>query len=160
MEKISIATTFSVYDSAESLPEDIKVLMQRAVAVRKTAYAPYSNFRVGAALLLDNGEAVIGSNQENAAYPSGLCAERVAIFQAGAVYPGAKVLKLAISAASDNKVVDTPIPPCGACRQSLAEYEMKQDIPLEIYFMGETGKVLKSDSLKNLLPLIFDKDSL
>jgi cytidine deaminase len=160
MEKISIATTFSVYDSAESLPEDVKLLMQRAVAVRKTAYAPYSNFRVGAALLLNNGEVVIGSNQENAAYPSGLCAERVAIFQAGAVYPGVKVLKLAISAASDHKVVDTPIPPCGACRQSLAEYEMKQDVPLEIYFMGETGKVLKSDSLKNLLPLIFDKDSL
>lgn len=160
MEKISIATTFSVYDSAENLPQDVKALMQRAAAVRKTAYAPYSNFRVGAALLLDNGEVVIGSNQENAAYPSGLCAERVAIFQAGAVYPGAKVLKLAISAASDSKVVDTPIPPCGACRQSLAEYEMKQDVPLEIYFMGETGKVLKSDSLKNLLPLVFDKDYL
>ena len=127
---------------------------------RKTASAPYSKFRVGAAIQMDNGEVVIGSNQENAAYPSGLCAERVAVFHAGAAYPEAKILSLAISAAADAKVVDTPIPPCGACRQVLAEYEMKQDTPIEIWFMGEAGKVYKSDSLKNLLPLIFDKDYL
>jgi cytidine deaminase len=160
MEKITITASFTVYDSADSLPEPIRLLMQRAVAVRKTAYAPYSKFRVGAAIQLDNGEVVIGSNQENAAYPSGLCAERVAVFHAGAAYPDAKILSLAISAAADAKVVDTPIPPCGACRQVLAEYEMKQDTPMEIWFMGETGKVYKSDSLKNLLPLIFDKDQL
>ncbi|MCW4470790.1 cytidine deaminase [Flavobacterium sp. MFBS3-15] len=160
MEKITLTSTFTVYDSANDLPEPVRLLMQRAVEVRKTAYAPYSKFRVGAALQLDNGEVVIGSNQENAAYPSGLCAERVAVFHAGAAHPGAKILTLAISAAADSKVVDSPIPPCGACRQSLAEYEMKQDVPMEIYFMGETGKVYKSDSLKNLLPLVFDKDYL
>jgi cytidine deaminase len=160
MENISITTTFTVFESAGSLPEPVRLLMQRAVEVRKTAYAPYSKFRVGAALQLDNGEVVIGSNQENAAYPSGLCAERVAVFHAGAAYPGARILTLAITAAADSKVVDSPIPPCGACRQALAEYEMKQDIPMEIYFMGETGKVYKSDSLKNLLPLVFDKDYL
>ncbi|AWH83892.1 cytidine deaminase [Flavobacterium album] len=160
MEKISITASFTVYDSVADLPEPIQLLMQKALAVRKTAYAPYSRFRVGAAIQLDNGEVVIGSNQENAAYPSGLCAERVAVFHAGAAYPDAKILSLAITAAADDKVVDTPIPPCGACRQSLAEYEMKQDVPMEIYFMGETGKVYKSDSLKNLLPLVFDKDYL
>lgn len=160
MENISITTSFSVYDSANELPEPVRLLMQKAVEARKKAYAPYSHFRVGAALQLDNGEVVQGANQENAAYPSGLCAERVAVFHAGAVYPEAKILQMAISAASDNKLVDAPIPPCGACRQSISEYEFKQDTPIEIYFMGETGKVLKSDSLKNLLPLVFDKNFL
>lgn len=160
MENISITTTFSVFNSENELPEPVRLLMQKAVEARKKAYAPYSNFRVGAALLLDNGEVVQGSNQENAAYPSGLCAERVAVFHAGAVYPEARILQMAISAASDNKLVDAPIPPCGACRQSISEYEFKQDTPIEIYFMGETGKVLKSDSLKNLLPLVFDKNFL
>ncbi|MFP5438417.1 MAG: cytidine deaminase [Bacteroidia bacterium] len=155
MEKLSITTTFTVYPSVGELPADVAQLMDKAVAVRKTSYAPYSKFHVGAALLLDNGEIVLGSNQENAAYPSGLCAERVAIFYAGAVFPEAKVVKMAISAAAEAKVVTDPIPPCGACRQSIAEYELKQDTPIEIFFMGEEGKVYCSESLKNLLPLTF-----
>lgn len=160
MENISITSTFSVYNSADELPEAIRALMEKAVEARKKAYAPYSRFRVGAALALDNGIIVQGSNQENAAYPSGLCAERVAVFHAGAMYPEAKILQLAISAASDDKEVNAPIPPCGSCRQAIAEYEFKQDVPIEIYFMGQTGKVLKSDSLKNLLPLVFDRNFL
>lgn len=155
MDKLSITTTFTVYDSVAELPADVAQLMEKAVAVRKASYAPYSKFHVGAALLLDNGEIVLGSNQENAAYPSGLCAERVAIFYAGAVYPGAAVVKMAISAAAEEKVVTDPIPPCGACRQSIAEYEQKQHTPIQIYFMGEEGKVYCSESLKNLLPLTF-----
>jgi cytidine deaminase len=134
--------------------------MHQAVETRKNAYAPYSKFRVGAAILLDNGKVVLGSNQENAAYPSGLCAERVAIFQAGAIYPDAKIIKLAITAASDSNPTLSPIPPCGACRQSIAEYEFKQNTPIEIYFMGESGEVYKSNSIENLLPLSFDKTSL
>ena len=157
MENITITTSFSVYSSINELPEEVKQLMEQAVAIRKKAYAPYSKFRVGAALELDNGEVVLGSNQENAAYPSGLCAERVAVFHAGALHPEAKIMRLAISAASDEKVVNAPIPPCGSCRQAIAEYEIKQDVPIEIYFMGETGKVMKSNSLKDLLPLVFDK---
>jgi cytidine deaminase len=160
MENITINTSFSVYSSIDELPQEVKQLMQEAVAIRKKAYAPYSKFRVGAALVLDNGKVVLGSNQENAAYPSGLCAERVAVFHAGAMYPEARILKIAISAASDEKEVDSPIPPCGSCRQAIAEYEIRQDVPIEIWFMGETGKVLKSDSLKNLLPLVFDKNYL
>lgn len=131
--------------------------MVEAIAIRKKAYAPYSNFKVGAAILLDNGKIILGSNQENAAYPSGLCAERVAIFQAGSLYPDSKILKIAISAASDTSTTTEPIPPCGACRQSIAEFEIKQNTPIEIYFMGEEGLIYKSDSLKNLLPLLFDK---
>jgi cytidine deaminase len=160
MKKITITTEFSVFDSLEDLPNDIYSLMGQAVAIRKKAYAPYSKFRVGTAILLDNGKIVLGSNQENAAYPSGLCAERVAIFQAGAIFPEAKIIKMAITAASDTNKTTIPIPPCGSCRQSIAEYEIKQDTPIEIYFMGETGAIYKSASLKNLLPFMFDKNFL
>lgn len=157
MKDIVISTQFSVFESVQELPDDIQNLMVQAVEIRKKAYAPYSKFRVGAALLLDNGKIVLGSNQENAAYPSGLCAERVAIFHAGSVYPEAKILKMAISAASDNNQTSAPIPPCGSCRQSMAEYEIKQETPIEIYFMGEIGVIYKSASIKNLLPFMFDK---
>ena len=160
MKKITLTTEFDVFDSFEKLPNDIQNLMEQAVAVRKNAYAPYSKFRVGTALLLDNDKIVLGSNQENAAYPSGLCAERVAVFQAGAIYPEAKILKMAITAASDTNKTSAPIPPCGACRQSIAEYEIKQKTPIENYFMGETGVIYKSASLKNLLPFMFDKNFL
>lgn len=160
MRKISITSQFSAYSTLQELPNDVQNLMEQAVAIRKKAYAPYSKFRVGAALLLDNGNTVLGSNQENAAYPSGLCAERVAIFQAGAIYPEAKILKMAITAASDFNKTIAPIPPCGACRQSIAEYETRQETPIEIYFMGEIGDIYKSDSLKNLLPFMFDKNFL
>jgi cytidine deaminase len=160
MNEITIQTRFSVFENASELPTDIQDFMNQAVEIRKNAYAPYSKFRVGAALLLDNGKIVLGSNQENAAYPSGLCAERTAIFYAGANYPDAKIVKIAISAASDTNPTVAPIPPCGACRQSIAEYEFRQDLPIEIYFMGESGSIYKSDSLKNLLPLTFDKNFL
>lgn len=157
MNKISITTDFDVFESIQELPADVQNLMREAVTIRKTAYAPYSNFKVGAAILLSNGKIILGSNQENAAYPSGLCAERVAIYYAGSVYPEATILKMAISAASGSSTTDSPIPPCGSCRQSIAEYEIKQKTPIKIYFMGEIGPIYKSDSLKNLLPLLFDK---
>jgi len=160
MKDITITTLFSSFDNVAELPADVQDLMAKAVSVRKNAYAPYSKFRVGAAILLDNGEIVLGSNQENAAYPSGLCAERTAIYYTGANYPDATILKMAISAASDTNPTLSPIPPCGACRQSIAEYEFKQNQPIEIYFMGESGAIFKSDSLKNLLPLTFDKNFL
>ncbi len=160
MKEIIINTTITVYNQIVDLPTDVQSLMSQAIATRKNAYAPYSNFRVGAALFLENGQVVLGSNQENAAYPSGLCAERVAIFQAGTLYPNVKILKLAITAASDTNPTVSPIPPCGACRQSIAEYEFKQNTPIEIYFMGESGEVYKSKSITNLLPLSFDKTSL
>jgi len=157
MKKINITASFTIFDNLNELPVEIQDLMNQAVKIRKKAYAPYSKFKVGAALLLDNGKVILGSNQENAAYPSGLCAERTAIFYAGSAYPEAKILKMAITAASDTNQTTAPIPPCGSCRQSIAEYEIKQDTPIEIYFMGEIGEIYKSSSLKNLLPLMFDK---
>lgn len=160
MKKISITSTFDVFDSVSELPSEVQNLMQKAIDARKVAYAPYSKFRVGAAILLENSEVVIGSNQENAAYPSGLCAERTAIFYAGAKYPNVPFKTIAISATSDTNPTLSPIPPCGACRQSIAEYESRQSYPVEIYFMGESGKVYRSESLENLLPLSFDKNVL
>lgn len=134
--------------------------MNQAFAARSKAYAPYSKFTVGAAILLDNGIVVQGSNQENAAYPSGLCAERVAIYYAGANYPNANILKMFITASPLDRDLAEPIPPCGSCRQAIAEYELKQNIPIQIFFMGANGPIYKSDSLKNILPLIFDKNHL
>lgn len=157
MKNIDITTKFLAYNSIDELPNDVQELMQQAIEVRKNAYAPYSKFRVGAAILLNNEKVVLGSNQENAAYPSGLCAERVAIFQAGAIYPDATMIRIAISATSDVNPTLAPIPPCGSCRQSISEYEFKQDSPIELYFMGESGEVYKSDSIANLLPFSFDK---
>jgi len=160
MNEVTIGTTLQVYDSIDELPNDIQNLMNDAIEARNNAYAPYSKFNVGAAILLDNNKIVTGSNQENASYPSGLCAERTAIYYTGAKYPKAKMLKMALTASSQNQVTDKPIPPCGACRQAIAEYEIKQEHPIEIYFMGAKGKVVKSKSLANLLPLIFESSVL
>jgi len=160
MKELKIESTLYVYDSLKEVPKDIQSLMAEAQKTRLKAYAPYSNFLVGAALLLDNGEIISGNNQENASYPSGLCAERTAIYYAGSKFPEAKILKMALTAGAVKSQTNTPIPPCGACRQAIAEYEVKQKSPIEIYFMGEIGKVVKSNSLSDLLPLIFDKSFL
>lgn len=160
MRELYLNASFKVYESLNELDENTMNLMNKAIQARKTAYAPYSKFSVGAALELDNGEIVLGTNQENAAYPSGLCAERVAIFYAGSQFPNSKVLKICITASPIDRDSDIPIPPCGACRQSIAEYEFKQEKPIEIYFMGAKGEVYKSESLKNLLPFMFDKNHL
>lgn len=160
MKEIKIESTLFVFESIDELSIEDHSLMLQAIEARKKAYAPYSKFSVGAAILLDNDEVIAGSNQENASYPSGLCAERTAIYYAGAKYPSSKILKMTITAGSQKKTTETPIPPCGACRQAIAEYEIKQESPIEIYFMGETGKVVKSNSLVSLLPLIFDKSVL
>ena len=155
MKKIKIESVLEVYPSQKELPEAIFSLMDTAIEARDKVYAPYSQFKVGAAILLENGEVISGSNQENASYPSGLCAERTAIYYAGAHFPGVSIKIIAISASSSVKPTHKPIPPCGACRQAIAEYEIKQNHPIAIYFMGERGEVMKSDSLENLLPLLF-----
>ena len=160
MKEIKKACVLHVFESLEELPLEVLNLMKAAIKARAKAYAPYSKFQVGAALLLDNNVVVTGNNQENASYPSGLCAERTAIYYTGSQYPKAKILKMAISASSTKKPTSKPIPPCGACRQAISEYEINQDTPIEIYFMGETGAVAKSDSLSNLLPFAFDKSEL
>ena len=134
--------------------------MAHAVQVRRKAYAPYSNFTVGCALQLKNGVIFTGNNQENAAYPSGLCAERVAIYAAGANYPGVAIKNMALTASPVNDSLQIPVPPCGACRQAIAEYENRQQEPIVIYFMGASGTVARAQSLKDLLPLVFDQSYL
>ena len=153
-KKISFDIT--VYDSFEQLSPNDQALMLRAVSARKNAYAPYSKFRVGAAVEMDNSEIVIGSNQENASYPSGLCAERVAIFHAGAKFPGVTVKTIAITATSDNYQVSVPAAPCGNCRQAIFEYEFKQKQPIRILLMGEKGSVVECHAISDLLPLGFN----
>jgi len=160
MKEIKIETKFQVYDSIYELPQDIQVLMKKAIEARGKAYAPYSNFQVGTALRLGNGEVILGSNQENAAFPSGMCAERTAIYYAGANYPNEIIEVLALTASSIHQKNNTPIPPCGACRQAIAEYEIKQNRPIQIYFMGAEGEVVKSDSISNLLPFVFENSML
>jgi len=160
MKEVKIESTFFVYDDIKDVSVDVQHLMSKASEARDKAYAPYSKFHVGTAILLDNDEIISGNNQENASYPSGLCAERTAIYYSGATYPEAKILRMAIIAGSTKNITSKPIPPCGACRQAIAEYEVKQESPIEIYFMGESGKVVRSNSLSNLLPLLFDKSVL
>ena len=160
MKKIEISTSATIYSAISELSLEDKILMEKAISARKNAYAPYSKFNVGAAILLDNNEIVIGNNQESAAYPSGMCAERVAIWNVGANFPEAKIKKIAISANSSISKVDKPVGPCGACRQTLSEYEIKQKQPFEVLFMGEVGEIVKTASLLSLLPFSFDSSYL
>lgn len=160
MKKVEVTTSAIIYDDFSQLSKDDQSLMEQAITARKKAYAPYSKFNVGAALLLDNGKVILGNNQENAAYPSGMCAERVAIWRAGSEYPNMIVKKIAITAASTNTKVNKPVGPCGACRQTLSEYEINQKQPIEVIFMGEEGAVVKTESLLSLLPFSFDSSYL
>lgn len=155
MEKRRISFDLLVFETLDELSKSEKILMQIAADARENAYAPYSQFLVGAAVLLTNDEIVIGNNQENASYPSGLCAERVALFQAGAKYPKVEIKTIAISVSSRTHNVDRPAAPCGNCRQAIAEYEQKQNSPISILMMGVSGEIFKCESLKDILPLAF-----
>ncbi len=130
-------------------------LVQKAKEAAEKAYAPYSEFQVGAALLLESGQIVIGNNQENSAYPSGLCAERVAIFAASANDPSARFKSIAITARKASSDQFISVTPCGSCRQVLSEYEVKQDEEIEIIMAGDDGKYYISKSVDNLLPFKF-----
>ncbi|SED67293.1 cytidine deaminase [Tenacibaculum sp. MAR_2010_89] len=160
MKKIDISSTATIFDTISQLSEEDASLLQKAIEARKKAYAPYSKFNVGAAILLDNDKIITGNNQESAAYPSGMCAERVAIWKAGSEYPNMIVKKIAITAASSITKVNKPVGPCGACRQTLSEYEINQKQPIEILFTGETGAIVKTESLLSLLPFSFDSSYL
>ncbi len=156
MESINVNSIFTSFQSPDQLSTEDQKLLNKAIDARDRAYAPYSGFSVGAAVLLDNGTIITGNNQENAAYPSGMCAERVAVWSALSQFPGVKLNKVFISARSENKLVDRPVSPCGSCRQTLAEYETKQNQSIEVFFTGETGVILKAGSIRALLPFMFD----
>lgn len=159
-KKKIISIHFEELDSIKDLCVEERLLLEKANIARDTAYAPYSNFSVGAALLLENGEIFLGSNQENAAYPSGLCAERVAIFYAGASYPGIVVKTLIVTCSSKKTEINKPLSPCGACRQAIAEYEIRQKKPIRIIMTGQKGPLLICEGIENLLPLLFNGEFL
>ncbi|NOZ34881.1 MAG: cytidine deaminase [Chlorobi bacterium] len=158
MKKREITTVTYEY-SVEELSKEEQILINTSKDVVSHAYAPYSKFKVGAAVLLENGEIITGTNQENAAYPSGLCAERVAVFYANSKYPDVPVKAIAVTAFTNNNFVKTPVPPCGSCRQVLVETETRFNTPIKIYLVSETGITVIHDA-KELLPLNFDESSL
>ncbi len=143
---------------SEMLPED-QELVRLAVESQKGSYSPYSHFQVGAALKLANGLIVKGANQENAAYPSGLCAERTAMFWAGANYPDVAMETLAIAGSDHGVLCESPASPCGACRQVMAEYQKKHKKPLKVILVG-SKRIRKFACVDDLLPFIFDSLSM
>jgi cytidine deaminase len=152
-----IQTDVKVFTDRTKLPLVEADLLNIAYEAAKHAYAPYSRFKVGAAVLLANGHIVSGNNQENAVYPSGMCAERVALFYAGSQFPETPIVKIAITAIGSEKEVNQPVPPCGNCRQALLEYEIKFGEPIEVIMAGEKGEVYIVKSVADLLPLSFSK---
>ena len=154
MQEKKIELSFILAHLSELSTEE-QQLVSNAKSAFKTAYAPYSGFLVGASVLLENGEVINGSNQENVAYPSGLCAERVALFYAGAKYPNIKINTIAVSVLSKNFEVTDVISPCGACRQVMAEYEDKQDKPIKVILHSPTDEVLIANRVEDLLPFMF-----
>ncbi len=158
MREINLSTKIAVYPLDECSDLEKKLIAAAKHATEK-AYTPYSNFKVGAALLLENGEIITGNNQENAAYPSGLCAERVAIFYANSIYPDQKVVAIAIAAYANNKFTKDAITPCGGCRQVLLEAENRFGTPMRILMCSEES-VYVVNSIKDLLPLSFGEEQL
>lgn len=144
----------SFSDVSELSPE-FRSLVNQAKQALKSSYSPYSGFRVGSALKLANGKIILGSNQENIAYPSGLCAERVAIFSAGTNYPNTEIETIAVTAKSVHGEVANPVTPCGACRQVMIEVEINQSTPITVIMVGSNGEVWVSKSVKNLIPYYF-----
>lgn len=147
------------FENISELPAGDQDLLREARKITAQAYAPYSGFHVGAAILLENGQVVSGNNQENSAYPSGLCAERVALFYANASFPDAAVKTIAISAAKKGQLVDEPVKPCGGCRQALAEAEVRFGQPIRIVLDGQES-ILVLDGVESLLPLSFSGKAL
>lgn len=160
MNKLNISIAYESYDQLEELNAADQSLCMQAKEALKTSYSPYSNFKVATAIRLNDGVVVSGSNQENLAYPSGLCAERVALFTIGATYPNAIIETMAITAHTDSFKIEQPITCCGACLQVMAEFERKQNKEIEVLFYCLDGKVLKVKGIKSLLPFVFVEDRL
>ncbi len=160
MERVTHTFQMDRYLSEEELPEEDRKLLSQARAAVQNAHAPYSGFRVGAALLLENSIIVTGSNQENASFPAGICAERVVLSAASSRYPGKTISTIAVSFKSKSGKDDHPISPCGICRQSLLEYENRQEFPIRILMAGQGGAVYAVSSVSRLLPLNFSAKDL
>lgn len=155
MTKETYNFEYEVYDSASELPDADRMLLEEARDVTKKAYAPYSHFHVGAVALLKNGQKVSGTNQENAAYPVGICAERVLLSNASMLHTDIPIETMAISYHNHNGDSNKPVSPCGMCRQSLAEYEERLGSPIRLILSGMEGKVLILKKSTQLLPFSF-----
>ncbi|MEZ4910479.1 MAG: cytidine deaminase [Saprospiraceae bacterium] len=160
MKEFTASFTYKVYDSPDELNKQDNELILRAISQLENAYAPYSNFQVGASARLANDEIFIGSNQENASYPLCMCGERVALYNAAANRPGIPVKKLAIVIRNPRMYIDKPVSPCGACRQVIAEYENLHKTPIKIFLKSDAPEVYEISSIKDLLPLGFDSSFL
>ena len=159
MKTTEIKIVVFEYQTYDELPENDRMLLSEAREITKKAYAPYSGFYVGAAVLLGNGKVIKGNNQENSAYPSGLCAERLALFSANANYPESEVKAIAISAEKNGVLVNEPVKPCGSCRQALAEAEVRFESPIRIILDGQDS-IMILNGVESLLPLSFSKKAL
>ncbi|MBQ6199388.1 MAG: cytidine deaminase [Bacteroidales bacterium] len=155
MKEITLKLNYTEYDSIEEMSAEDQQLVKAALESQAGSYSPYSNFQVGAALRLANGVIVKGANQENAAYPSGLCAERTAMFWASANYPDVPFDTLAIAGADHGELCESPASPCGACRQVMAEYQKKYGRPLKTIWVG-AKRIRKFEKVDDILPFIFD----
>ena len=160
MKKIKIDISIEEYINGEQVPEADEKLIKQAVEALQNSYAPYSQFHVGSAVLLDNGKIIHGSNQENAAYPSGLCAERVALFSAKSSFPDIAVRAIAITSRADHFETESPVTPCGACRQVIAEIQNGQKNQIRIIMRGQKGGTYITEGIENLLPLMFKEEKL
>jgi cytidine deaminase len=160
MKKTAYEFSYEVYDSIADLDEQDAWLLNEAMEVSQNAYAPYSNFQVGAVAKLINGEIVAGSNQENASYPVGICAERVLLSSVATLFPNVPIESIAISYRSTEVASDHPITPCGICRQSLQEYELRVKKPIRLILGGMEGKIIIIPKASMLLPLSFTGDDL
>jgi len=161
MDTHQLTISYAEVQDAASLPEADRDLLGKAWQACESAYSPYSKFKVGVALRLSNDIIFLGNNQENAAYPSGLCAERVAIFSASANQPGVPIQSLAVVAKTDIFLLSDPVTPCGSCRQVMAEYEMLSGKPVRILLQGSKGgRIWIIEGIQNLLPLMFHGNEL
>ncbi|MCI4651223.1 cytidine deaminase [Phaeodactylibacter sp.] len=157
MRHRKLETNIRIYDSADELSEADQTLLRAASQAMDLAYAPYSNFKVGAAVRLTNGTIVQGANQENAAYPMCLCAERVALGNASLNHPNEKLKTLAIRVRNEKKAIPEPAAPCGSCRQAISEMEDRQQQPIRILMQGDDAMVYEVESGQALLPLGFNR---
>ena len=160
MKESKFEFNYKVYENISELPEEQQWLLTEAREVTANAYAPYSKFQVGAVARMANGEIVAGSNQENASFPVGLCAERVLLASVSSLFPKVPIETVAISYRSEHQKSDHPISPCGICRQSLQEFESRVNHPVQLILGGMEGPVYVIDSASRLLPLAFTSEEL
>ena len=160
INKLNFSISYEAYDHLDELEMKDQLLCAAAEKALQSSYSPYSNFKVGTAVRLADGQIILGSNQENLAYPSGLCAERVALFTIGAAYPDALIESMVITAHTDNFKIVQPVTCCGACLQVMSEFEQKQKKEIAIIFYCIGGQILKVKGVKSLLPFAFVEDRL